>query len=93
MVRSPTEIQADIALTRRVIESQLDAIERKLPRRWWTTYAVLAAGVVVGMALSQIPVLRLVSVASGLVTTGVSVAGALSAADRFAGDRRDRRAA
>ena len=93
MVRSPAEIKADIALTRRVIESQLDALEQKLPRRWWTTCAWLAAGVVVGVALSRIPLLRLVNVASGLVTAGVSVAGAVAAAERFASDRKDRRAA
>jgi hypothetical protein len=93
MVRSPTEIQADIALTRQVIESQLDALERKLPRRWWTTYAWLGAGLVLGAALSRIPVLRIVSIASGLVTTGVSVAGAVAAAERFASERKDRRAA
>jgi len=34
MARSPAEIQADIAVTRRVIEHQLDAIQRKVPRRW-----------------------------------------------------------
>ena len=93
MVRSPAEIQADIALTRRVIESQLDALERKLPRRWWTTYAWLAAGLLTGVALSRIPVLRIVNVASGLVTTGLGVAGAVAAAERFATDLKDRRAA
>ena len=45
MARRPAEIQADIAVTRRVIEHQLDAIQRKVPNRWWTPYAVLAGAV------------------------------------------------
>ena len=93
MVRSPAEIQADIALMRRRIESQLDAIERRLPLRWWTSYAWVAAGLVLGVALARVPVLRLVSAASGLATTAISVAGAVGAAERLASERRDRRAA
>src|SRR4030095_4922110 len=47
MARDPAEIQADIALTRRVIEQQLDALSRKLPRRWWTPWALGARALVV----------------------------------------------
>ena len=42
MARSTAEIQAEIAVTRRLIEKQLDAVRRRLPDRWWTPYAVLA---------------------------------------------------
>jgi len=42
MARSPAEIQADIAVTRRVIERQLDALGHAVEGRWWAPYAVVA---------------------------------------------------
>ena len=54
MARSPAEIQADIAVTRRVIEHQLDSIQRKVPNRWWTRYAVLAGALATGFVLSRL---------------------------------------
>jgi hypothetical protein len=93
MARSPAEIQDDIALTRRVIERRLDAVQRRIPRRWWTGPAVLAGGLVLGAVLSRVPFLRLVGSAARVLRTGVVVAGAVAAADRFLAEQRERRAA
>ncbi len=48
MARSPAEIHADIAVTRRVIERQLDALGHAVEGRWWAPYAVIAGGFAVG---------------------------------------------
>jgi Protein of unknown function (DUF3618) len=93
MARDPAEIQADIAVTRRVIEHQLDALGRAVEGRWWAPYAVVAGGLAVGFLLSRMPLGRLVGVAAGTVQTGLAVATALSAVDRFVADRRRLRAA
>jgi hypothetical protein len=89
MARSPAEIQADIALTRRQVERQLEALHRRVPRGWWTPYAAAAAALAVGVLLSRVPLLRLVSLGARSVQTGLSVAGTVAAVDRFvAGQRR-----
>lgn len=93
MARDPAEIQADIAVTRRVIEHQLDALGRAVESRWWAPYAVVAGGLAVGFLLSRMPLGRLVGVAAGTVQTGLALATALSAVDRFVADRRRLRAA
>jgi hypothetical protein len=93
MARDPAEIQADIAVTRRVIEHQLDALGRAVEGRWWAPYAVVGGGLAVGFLLSLMPLGRLVGVAAGTVQTGLAVATALSAVDRFVADRRRLRAA
>lgn len=94
MARSPAEIQADIALTRRLIERQLTELERAIPRRWWLPYALLAGGLAVGVVLSRVPVLALLTAGARTVQTGLAVAGTVAAVDRFLADRRgDRRAA
>ena len=88
MARSTAEIQADIALTRRLIERQLDAIERRVPRAWWTPYAVFAGAVVLGVILSRVPMLRLVETGAKGVRTGLTVATTVAAVDRFVAERR-----
>jgi Protein of unknown function (DUF3618) len=88
MARSPAEIQADIAQTRRVIESQLDAISRKVPRAWWTPWALAAGALVVGVALSRLPVLRVVGLGAQTVKTGITVAGTVAAVDRYLSEQR-----
>lgn len=93
MARDPAEIQADIAVTRRVIEHQIDALGRAVEARWWAPYAVVAGGVAVGFLLARMPLGRLVGVAAGTVQTGLALATALSAVDRFVADRRRLRAA
>jgi hypothetical protein len=93
MARDPAEIQADIAVTRRVIEHQIDALGRAVEGRWWAPYAVVAGGVAVGFLLARMPLGRLVGVAAGTVQTGLALATALSAVDRFVADRRRLRAA
>jgi hypothetical protein len=88
MARSTAEIQADIAVTRRLIEHQLDAIERRLPRTWWMPYAVLGGALVVGLALSRVPLVALVSAGARAVQTGLTVATTVAAVERFVQGRR-----
>jgi hypothetical protein len=88
MARNTTEIQADIAVTRRLIEHQLDAIERRLPRTWWMPYAILGGALVVGLALSRVPLMVLVSAGVRAVQTGLTVATTMAAVDRFVQGRR-----
>ena len=88
MARSPAEIQADIALTRRVIETQLEAISRKVPRAWWTPWALAAGGLVAGLLMSRLPVLKMIGLGARTVQTGLTVAGTVAAADRFLSERR-----
>jgi hypothetical protein len=91
MARSPAEIQADIALTRRVIERQLDALTRRVPRTWWAPWLVAAGALGVGLVLSKVPMLRLVGLGARTVQTSVAVAGTVAAVDRFLAEQRRRR--
>ena len=88
MARSPAEIQADIAVTRRLVERQLDAIERYVPRAWWTPYAAALAALATGVLLSRLPLLRLVTLGARTVQTGLAVAGTVATVDRFVAERR-----
>ena len=61
MARSPAEIQADIALTRRVIERQLDTPDSTRRRARGGTRGRSPPGRLgVGLALAQVPLLRVV---------------------------------
>jgi hypothetical protein len=93
MARSPAEIQADIALTRDVIERQLDALTPRVPRAWWAPWLVGAGALGVGLVLSKIPVLPLVGLGARAVQTSIAVAGTLAAVDRFLAEQRRRRLA
>jgi hypothetical protein len=53
----------------------------------------VAGGIAVGFVLSRMPLGRLVGIATGTVQTGLALATALSAVDRFVADRRRLRAA
>ena len=88
MARNTTEIQADIEVTRRLIEQQLDALERRLPRTWWMPYALFAGALVTGLALSRVPLFSLVNVGARTVRAGMTVAGTVAAVDRFVAGRR-----
>ena len=88
MARSPAEIQADVALTRRGIERQLEAIERRVPRQWWTPYAIFAGALATGVLLARVPVGRVVGLGARTVQTAITVASVLAAIDRFMAERR-----
>ena len=88
MARDPAQIQADIALTRRVIETQLDALSRKVPRAWWTPWALGAGALVVGLVMSRLPFLKVIGVGARTVQTGLTVAGTVAAVDRFLAEHR-----
>jgi hypothetical protein len=87
MARPPAQIQADIAQTRRVIESQLDRLTRRVPRTWWVPYATLAGAFATGLLLSRLPLLRAVAVGARTVQAGIAVAGTVAAVDRFLVER------
>jgi hypothetical protein len=93
MARSTAEIQAEIELTRRVIERRLDEVQRLVPHRWWTPYAMLAGGLLVGLLLSRLSLLRVVGTGARTVQTGLTVAGTVAAVDRFLAEQRERVAA
>ena len=88
MARSPAEIQADIALTRRVIERQLDTLTPHVPRVWRNPWAIAGVGLCVWLALAQVPLLRVVAVGARAVEAGLAIAGTVAAVDRFVSDRR-----
>jgi hypothetical protein len=88
MARSPAEIQADIAVTRHVIERQLDALGHVVEGRWWAPYAVVAGAFAVGFLLSRMPIGRVVGISARAVQTGLAVATTLAAVDRFVAERR-----
>jgi hypothetical protein len=88
MARSPAEIQADIAVTRHLVERQLDAIEQRIPRGWWVPYVAVAGALAVGLLLSRMPFLRLVGVGARTMQTGLTVAQTAAMVDRYVAERR-----
>lgn len=88
MARSPAEIQADIATTRRLMERQLDAIERRVPRGWWVPYVSIAGALAVGFLLSRVPLLRLVGIGAKTTQAGLTVAQTVAMMDRYVAERR-----
>ena len=88
MARSPAEIQADIAVTRRLVERQLDAIEHRLPHGWWVPYESVAGALAVGFLLSRVPFFRLVNLGAKAVQTGLVVAHMVTLVDRHVAERR-----
>jgi len=87
MARSPAEIQAEIAVTRRLIESQLEGLRRRVPDRWWMPYAVLAGALVAGAVVSRVPLLKLVGTGARAVKMGLLIASTVAAVDRFIAER------
>lgn len=87
MARSTAEIQADIEMTRSAIEAHLDALRARVPRRWWLPYVAFGGAFVAGVALSRVPVLRLLNTGAKMVQTGIAVAGAVAAAQQFLSGR------
>lgn len=88
MARNPAEIQADIAVTRRLVERQLDAIERRIPRGRWVPYVAFAGALVVGLLLSRVSFLRLVGAGARTMQTGLTVAQTAAMVDRYVAERR-----
>ena len=90
MVRSPAEIQADIEVTRRLIEHRLDTLRESVPNRWWMPYALVLGGLASGILVSRSPLFRLVGVGARTVQTGLAVASTVAAVDRFLAERQRR---
>jgi len=93
MARSPAEIQAEIAVTRRHVERQLDAVERRLPRGWWVPYASAAGALAGGLLLSRVPFFRLVGVGTRAIQTGLAVAPTVALIRRYVAEHRQGNAA
>ncbi len=100
MARSPGEIQADIAVTRRAIERRLDTLEWQLARRGWTLPLVLGGAFVAGGLLAQVPLAPALRGLAATVRAAAAVAGTVAAlggtaasVERWRGERRGRRAA
>ena len=93
MARSPAEIQAEIAVTRRHVERQLDAVERRLPRGWWVPYASAAGALTVGVLLSRVPFFRLAGIGTRVIQTGLAVAPTVVLIRRYLAEHRQGNAA
>ena len=93
MARSPAEIQAEIAVTRRRVERQLDAVERRVPRGRWVPYASVAGALAVGLLLSRVPFLRLAGLGTRAIQTGLAVAPTVALLRRYLAERRQGNAA
>ena len=93
MARSPAEIQAEIAVTRRHVERQLDAVERRLPRGWWVPYASAAGALTVGVLLSRVPFFRLVGIGTRVIQAGLAVAPTVALIRRYLAEHRQGNAA
>jgi hypothetical protein len=82
MARSSGEVQADIALTREVIERELDALHRRVPKRWWLSYAWLAGGLAAGVLLSRAPLFAVVSQGVRMIEFGAALMGTVAMLER-----------
>lgn len=82
MARSTAEIQAEIAVTRDVIEHRLDDLQRRAPHPLWVVLALVGAGTVVGVLLSRVPILTVLGAGVRTVQAGIGVAAALGAIRR-----------
>ncbi len=91
MARSTGEVQADIALTRRAIEHELDVLHRRLPKRWWLSYAWLAGGLAVGVVFSRAPLFSVVNQGLRLMQFGASIMATVAMIEGVLAQSRHRR--
>jgi hypothetical protein len=91
MVRSTGEVQADIALTRRAIEHELDVLHRRLPKRRWLSYVWLASGLAIGVVVSRAPFLTVVNQGLRLAQFGASIMATVAMIDNVLAQSRQRR--
>jgi len=80
-------------VTRRRVERQLDAVERRVPRGWWVPYASAAGALAVGLLLSRMPFFRLVGIGTRAIQTGLAVAPTVALIRRYVAEHRQGSAA
>jgi hypothetical protein len=75
-----------------VIESRLDALQRRAPRPVWIALALLGAGAVAGAVMTRLPLLRLLGLSAHTLQLGIGVVTAVAAIRRglALGNRRAR---
>jgi len=87
MARSTAEIQAEIAVTRRLIEHQLDDVRRRVPNPRWAPYALLGGALVVGLVASRISVLKVLGAGARAVEAGFAVFSTVATVRRYFAER------
>jgi len=90
MARSPVEIQADMALTRRVIERRLDALTPRASRAWQAPWITGAGALAFGFLLSRVPLGRVLRVGARAAQTVIAVAGMVATLEHVLPARRRR---
>lgn len=90
MARSLAEIQADIALTRRLIEQDVDALRARLDRPPWGPAVVVGSVVLAGVVLARLPVGRLLVTGARAIRAGLSLATTVAVAGQVWRRRRGR---
>jgi hypothetical protein len=88
LARSAAEIQAEIRLSRRAIEAHLDALDHRTAYRRWAPWVLGGSAVLVGLALSRLPVYRALRVTMGAMATLVTAARMVESGRRALADHR-----
>ena len=88
MARSAAEIQAEIRLSRRAIEAHLDALDHRTAYRRWAPWVLGGSAVLVGVALSRLPVYRAVRLTMGAMATVVTAVRMVESGRRALADHR-----
>jgi hypothetical protein len=90
MARNAGAVQADIALTRRDIEHELDVLHSRVPKREWLAYAWLAGGLALGVLFSRAPILTVATRGLRLMEVSATLMGAVAMlADQLVARTRD----
>jgi hypothetical protein len=88
LARSAAEIQAEIRLSRRAIEAHLDALEHRTRYRRWAPWLMGGSALLVGLALSRLPVYRALRLTMGTLAAMVTAAQMVESGRRALADHR-----
>jgi hypothetical protein len=90
VARRPYEIQAEIRLTRRAIEADLDALEQRFSYRRWAPFAVVGGAAILGLLVSRLPLLRVIRIASATIAAAATALRVIRAVREIVDRRRPR---